>query len=890
LLLYVVIAFLLRNHQVFCDEGSNLNLATGILQGKHLYRDLFENHFPLPVYLSALIIFFVGKSLALVRLAVLVMDTAMFYAIMRVTRLEFPVGFALAIWVFISPYYFGNMLLYDNLAMLGGLALGAVCFAALSRGLAPSRSMFVLLSIAGFVATMSNPFFGLVTFVALAGLLFAPQIPKMFVVKVALTIGVPAAAYFLYLMVVGDWANFYSYVVVFNTTTYQKYTPIHLLPILGKQLMLFDLFDQAWLSSFDPLRFNPITFVPIFDDWIFSGLFYRVASIVACAFFVFRRQYRTAIFLYLFVAVLPLRGVDLFHAAPFVIFSLFLVGVVLQESAFFGRPAQVALLAICCIPTLVLTFSGARYVAKHAMQSDFERLYTEAQYLLEAAQNHHDVRLGHYPDGNYMYYLTGLQPLSRFEDFYPWVAEIGRAEVGPNLQRASSVVLALNTTGNVWTMPNYVTLEPELEYAKAHLVKERFGWLEVYVSPSLAGKGSGADVEFSELGVPFGDAPSEITGGWAKDGYPAQTGGAPVEGAVFGSFAGADSNTGTLRLGPFHLSPHSDLAIPIVTGLNDRNLSVTLRDAVSKKVLAQMNHPPPIYATWWAWRPRLSHDAEIAVEVIAEDKGIGAGEWMALGWPHRVRQRKAGPPVKPGLYRDGEWHLASNIEDVKGPGTKVYHFGGNADDVPVTGDWDGSGKTKIGVYRASLGQWLLDSNGNGVLDKADKTYHFGGEPGDIPVTGDWDGSGKSKPGIYRPSTGEWLLDFNGDGVFNASQDRRYKFGGKPGDRPVIGDWTGTGVSNVGVVRADYQWVLDSNGNGQLEEGVDASFYFGGISGDILVTGDWSGDGRTKPGIFRRGFQWLFDVDGNYRFDDAGSSHDVFFSFGKPGDKPVTGAW
>jgi hypothetical protein len=317
---------------------------------------------------------------------------------------------------------------------------------------------------------------------------------------------------------------------------------------------------------------------------------------------------------------------------------------------------------------------------------------------------------------------------------------------------------------------------------------------------------------------------------------------------------------------------------------------VTVRDAISKKVLAQMDHPPPIYATWWAWRPRLPHDSEITVEVIAEDRGTGAGEWLAIGWPHRVRQRKAGPPFKPGLYRNGEWRLASNVEDVKDPGTKVYHFGGNPDDVPVTGDWDGSGKSKIGIYRPATGEWLLDSNGNGVLDPSDKRCHFGGQPGDIPVTGDWDGSGKSKIGIYRPATGEWLLDYNGDGAFNATQDRKYTFGGKPGDRPVVGDWTGTGASYIGVVRKDYQWVVDSNGNGQLEEGVDASFYFGGIPGDVLVTGDWSGDGRTKPGIFRRGFQWLFDVDGNYRFDDAGSSHDVFFSFGKPGDTPITGAW
>jgi len=208
----------------------------------------------------------------------------------------------------------------------------------------------------------------------------------------------------------------------------------------------------------------------------------------------------------------------------------------------------------------------------------------------------------------------------------------------------------------------------------------------------------------------------------------------------------------------------------------------------------------------------------------------------------------------------------------------------------VTGDWDGSGKTRIGVYRAASGEWLLDYNGSGALDAGDRTYRFGGQAGDVPVTGDWDGSGKTKIGIYRPSTGEWLLDYNGDGVFLAAQDRTYKFGGAVGDRPVVGDWTGSGVSHIGIVRQDYRWALDTNGNGQMDEGLDATFYFGGIPGDVLLTGDWSGDGRTKPGIFRREHQWLFDVDGNYRFDDAGTSRDVVFDFGGAGDKPVTGAW
>jgi len=35
-------------------------------------------------------------------------------------------------------------------------------------------------------------------------------------------------------------------------------------------------------------------------------------------------------------------------------------------------------------------------------------------------------------------------------------------------------------------------------------------------------------------------------------------------------------------------------------------------------------------------------------------------------------------------------------------------------DLPLTGDWSGSGKTSIGIFRS--GYWLLDLNGNGAFD------------------------------------------------------------------------------------------------------------------------------------------------------------------------------
>ena len=67
---------------------------------------------------------------------------------------------------------------------------------------------------------------------------------------------------------------------------------------------------------------------------------------------------------------------------------------------------------------------------------------------------------------------------------------------------------------------------------------------------------------------------------------------------------------------------------------------------------------------------------------------------------------------------------------------------------PVTGDFNGDGKTEIGIYYK--GEWFLDLNGNGEWDGDDLWAKLGTEA-DRPVTGDWDGDGKDDIGIFGPA-------------------------------------------------------------------------------------------------------------------------------------------
>jgi hypothetical protein len=111
--------------------------------------------------------------------------------------------------------------------------------------------------------------------------------------------------------------------------------------------------------------------------------------------------------------------------------------------------------------------------------------------------------------------------------------------------------------------------------------------------------------------------------------------------------------------------------------------------------------------------------------------------------------------------------------------------------LPVVGDWNGDGTTKLGLFRPSTGQWFLDADGNKSWNScpSDRCIEAFGAPGDRPVVGDWNGSGKSSIGVFRPSTGEWFLDFNDNGIWDGcdSDSCGTSFGAE-GDIPIVGKW------------------------------------------------------------------------------------------------------
>ncbi len=156
-------------------------------------------------------------------------------------------------------------------------------------------------------------------------------------------------------------------------------------------------------------------------------------------------------------------------------------------------------------------------------------------------------------------------------------------------------------------------------------------------------------------------------------------------------------------------------------------------------------------------------------------------------------------------------------------------------DQPVTGDWDGDGKTDIGIFGRA---WRSDSSA------------LASEPG-LP---DAENATRGERKNARPSLaslGNWrLMQHTSKAAVRADTiDHVFQFGAS-GDRVVVGDWSGDGIDTVGVFRHGH-WVLDIDGDGRFTSR-DVAFDLGRADA-LPVAGDFNGDGVDEVGVFSKVF-------------------------------------
>jgi List-Bact-rpt repeat protein len=259
----------------------------------------------------------------------------------------------------------------------------------------------------------------------------------------------------------------------------------------------------------------------------------------------------------------------------------------------------------------------------------------------------------------------------------------------------------------------------------------------------------------------------------------------------------------------------------------------------------------------------------------------------------------SGSTDKIGVYRPstGEWFLDLNGNGVlESCGIDHCVSYSSQDGVPVVGDWNGSGVTQLGLFLSGTAEWHLDGNASESWDGCGVDLCLGpyGLGTDIPISGKWTARGYDRIGVFRTSTRRWYLDANGDGKLkNCRRDQCAILSVyQDGDLPVTGDWNGNGITQLGLFRPSTgEWFLDYRAarrwNGCRRDRCITSF---GTTGDRPVSGDWDGTGTSKIGVFRPSTgEWFLDLNGNGQWDGCGVDLCVT-NFGQAGDFPVVGRW
>lgn len=203
-----------------------------------------------------------------------------------------------------------------------------------------------------------------------------------------------------------------------------------------------------------------------------------------------------------------------------------------------------------------------------------------------------------------------------------------------------------------------------------------------------------------------------------------------------------------------------------------------------------------------------------------------------------------------------EWHVSN--ED----GTSTRTFGSPADQ-PVSGDYDGDGKTDVAVVSkvGTRAFWNINRSSDGGVT----SVRFGYDT-DVPVQADFDGDGRVDMAVFRPTFRTWLIlrsDGSGQQVIRL---------GVPGDKPVPADIDGDGKEDAVVfspVEGTWTWIRSSdNRRGSLRWG---------FSTDIPVRGDFDGDGKADISLYRPSEGTWYSIrssDGQIQATQFGQADDI----------------
>jgi hypothetical protein len=189
-------------------------------------------------------------------------------------------------------------------------------------------------------------------------------------------------------------------------------------------------------------------------------------------------------------------------------------------------------------------------------------------------------------------------------------------------------------------------------------------------------------------------------------------------------------------------------------------------------------------------------------------------------------------------------HVDARVVSSNGGSDQRFAIATPPGSVLLWGDWNRDGAYTPAIYTA--GHWVIYDQMIGSAPVPTREFDYGA-PGDRPVVGDFNGDGRTDVGVVRGNG--WLLrNFPSAGL----TWRHFTFG-RATDTPVTGDWNGDGRDGVGVRRGAHWYLLQ-----RPKAGAPAYTFTFGRATDTPVVGDWDGNGADTVGVVRSTNWYLRD--------------------------------
>ncbi|WZO98583.1 FG-GAP-like repeat-containing protein [Isosphaeraceae bacterium EP7] len=158
----------------------------------------------------------------------------------------------------------------------------------------------------------------------------------------------------------------------------------------------------------------------------------------------------------------------------------------------------------------------------------------------------------------------------------------------------------------------------------------------------------------------------------------------------------------------------------------------------------------------------------------------------------------------------------------------------------LSGDFDGDGKADLVTYDLTSAIWSIRPS-SGVSPFSVVWGRAGS--GDVPVVADFDGDGKDDLAVYSPDTAQWSIR-SASGA--SSYVIVWGLAGNPDQQPVAADYDGDGKADLAVFEhATGLWTIRNSGGAQASV-INCGFF---RPDEIPVMADYDGDGKADPAVY-----------------------------------------